>query len=517
MTDVNISKRWTKMLSNSISRNKIPAEYLSISQNARIKDWCITKRLGQKTKVTFSEIDWEIQGITYNKDLLVVMWWSLYTVDMTTREADEVWEVWADDIVHFINYWKYTTILTWISKPYVYDWTTLTLLTTQCPDVNPKIGNTYAWFTFIVWNTDATKNILYISMPITPTNPENAYNRTGTNAEQRTFDTNILWLEGTLNKEFIFTENRVEYIWKDSLQTIWESGTLISTPIGDWGILASQDWIWAAWDKIFYITKDNTINTIWYAQGTIEPSIGILTDEPSFLITKYISNLDADQSNCKCYFDNFWKTIHRFLRTINSPYNDTSLIYDLKNKTRTTDTNKYYNWITFIWNKKYAWSAINCSILEVDVWLNDDKAPIEFRIDDTDAALWSLDEKIFSWRKTSGWLNRQTNLEFNTLVDDNVENLETVSWEDYFETSISEETGWIWDQEIWWTAIWWLESELPEDFIQFDKTLDHWNLYVRGKRIKRSITENSLDSYFYLDYYTITAKPTGNIQLNDKF
>jgi hypothetical protein len=61
------------MLSNSISRNKIPAEYLSISKNARIKDLTITKRLGQKTRKEWTAILGETQGITYNKKLLMVM------------------------------------------------------------------------------------------------------------------------------------------------------------------------------------------------------------------------------------------------------------------------------------------------------------------------------------------------------------------------------------------------------------------------------------------------------------
>jgi hypothetical protein len=34
-----------------------------------------------------------------------------------------------------------------------------------------------------------------------------------------------------MNQLFIFTEKRVEYIGKDSLQTIGDSATLISTPV----------------------------------------------------------------------------------------------------------------------------------------------------------------------------------------------------------------------------------------------------------------------------------------------
>jgi hypothetical protein len=78
------------MLSDSISRNNIPAEYLSISKNARIKDRCITKRPGQETQVTFGAIAGEIMGITYNRNLLVVMGGKLYKLDMLTWDETEI-------------------------------------------------------------------------------------------------------------------------------------------------------------------------------------------------------------------------------------------------------------------------------------------------------------------------------------------------------------------------------------------------------------------------------------------
>jgi hypothetical protein len=168
-------------------------------------------------------------------------------------------------------------------------------------------------------------------------------------------------------------------------------------------------------------------------------------------------------------------------------------------------------------NKTYAGSSISASIVEANVWLNDDINPIEFEIQDTDIMLWTIKEKIFQWWQTSGWLNLQTNLEFNSLVDDKIANLSYIRWIDYVTNMAVEEPAEIGWWEIGGTAIGWEMSNTIEDYTQFDKTLDHWNLYMRWKRIKRNIKENTLNSDFYLDYYTIFADVTGNIELSDLF
>jgi hypothetical protein len=200
---------------------------------------------------------------------------------------------------------------------------------------------------------------------------------------------------------------------------------------------------------------------------------------------------------------------------MNSPYNDLVLVYDLWHKTWTTDTNRLYNDVVIVNNKTYAGSSIDCSIKELNVWLDDDNTPVEFEIQDTDIMLWTIKEKMFSWWQTSGWLNEATNLEFNTLVDDNIINVNYIRGTEYFssETNLEEWTiGWT---SIWWTWIWWLNNNEQEKLIQFDKTLDHWYVYRRWKRIKRNIKENSLGSSFYLDYFTLFASVTGNIELNN--
>lgn len=518
MQDVNIAKWGEKMLCNSISRNKIPAQFLSISKNARIVDKCITKRPWTKTRKYWSTISGEIQGITYNNGLQLVMWGKFYKVDTTTRVETEVGSVGTTEKVNMLVYGKYTIILTGIGYPYYYDGTTLAQATsTICPDVNPIIAEKYQWFTFITGNTTATQNILYISRPITPDNPERCVDWVGTNSEKITYWSKILGLVSSMNRLIIFTETQIEYIDKSSLQTIGDVATLLSTPIGDWWELASCSSLLAWGDTVMYLTKNNTINTLFYAEWTVDPIIWDITDDDSFTITQYLQTLAADQSNSFGYFDDNKKEFVWFLREINVPYNNTCLVYDLGNKTWNIDTKKFYNDVIVTQNKVYAGSAINCTIIEVNTGLDDDSSPVGFEIQDTDIMLWTLREKIFGGRQTSWGTNRQSNIKINTLVDDRIVSTNTIKGEDYYTTDEVNSFAGLGDTQIGWDAIGGLREWVLDTYKRFDKTVDHWYIWKRGTRIKRNITESSLWSDFYLDYFTLFAETTGNITLSDKF
>jgi hypothetical protein len=57
---------------------------------------------------------------------------------------------------------------------------------------------------------------------------------------------------------------------------------------------------------------------------------------------------------------------------------------------------------------------------------------------------------MFQWRETSGWLNKLTNLEFVTIIDDKESWLNYIRWTDYYTEALSEPLPW----EIGWTTIW---------------------------------------------------------------
>ncbi len=646
MQVVNIEKYWKKMLYGSTSRNKIPAWYLSISKNARIKDDWITKRRWYQTIIE-AELDWYNQGITYNDWLFFCAENALYKANLDDNTYTKIGDLDESEFYNFVNYWKHIIILTGVGKPWIYngvslfqlgndsyqpayltgkdkptkeiakrksvtdwefkisiDWTDYDItwldfsnvasldevcdviqawirnetswqeivrfndknvfvisswnitdaseisktskiswwtgtdisgessekyldmknweitekVNIDAPNINPIIWATFTGFTFIVGNTKDTKNVLYISRPITVDNPERCYDWLWDNSEQITFDSNILGLASTMNQLFIFTENKIEYIWKDSLQVIGESATLITTPVWDGGKLANYRTAIAAWNRILYLTKTNSINALNYIEWTAEPWIWILSDHPMFRITTYLDELDEDQKDAFGYYDDYTKTAHWFLKTKNSPYNDTILVYDLINETWTTDTRKFFNDAVFHDTKVFAGSALNCDIIQDNIWLNDNDNPIEFEIQDTDISLGTIREKMFGWREISWWLNVLANINIKTLIDDKISTDNSIIGLDYASQHIIDSLPWeIAGTTVGWTGIGWLPNEIIDEIAQFDKSLDHSYLWKRGKRIKRIITENSYWSDFYLDYYSIIASITWNVELNDKF
>ena len=82
--------------------------------------------------------------------------------------------------VRFITYGIYTIILTGTSYPYVYDGTTLTLLTSAALPalVYPEFGTSFAGFTIV--NNPLVRNTLLISKSITSITQANCYAWTGT-------------------------------------------------------------------------------------------------------------------------------------------------------------------------------------------------------------------------------------------------------------------------------------------------------------------------------------------------
>ena len=646
---VEIKKFWKNMLYDSLGRNNIPAGYLSISKNARIKDNTITKRRGYKTLLEVG-LDWLNQGITFNKNIFFCAENKLRKVNEEMNNYEEIGELDPAEMYNFINYGKHLIILTWVGKPFVYNWevffqlgedsyhpayltgkdkpikkvserkevtdgefsididgternitgldfSSVASITEVCeviqegiraetggfetvkfndknlfvissgdltdkseisktkkitngtgtdisgasskkyldmsngditekeeidaPSVNPIIGETFTWFTFIVWNTDKTENVLYISRPITLDNQERCYDWLGENSETITFDSKILGLSSTMNQLFIFTEKKVEYLGKDSLQTIGDNATLISTPVGDGGKLANYRCAIPCWDKVLYLTNTNSINTLNFVPGTVEPGIGTLTDQPAFKITKYLEDLEEKQDSAFGYYDDSTKTAHWFLKTKNSFYNDTILVFDLENNSRTTDTNKYFNDIVVSDGKVYAGDSLSCRIIQDNIGLNDNQKPIEFEIQDTDISLGTIREKIFQGWEISGGLNSLTNLEIITKIDDKDSSIVYLRGKDQIIGDSLESLPWeIGGSPLGETALGWLQGENQRERDQlfyFDKILDHSYLYKRGKRIKRKITENSYGSDFFLDWYMILADVTGNIELNDKF
>jgi hypothetical protein len=167
--------------------------------------------------------------------------------------------------VNMFNHGKYTIILTGVGKWWVYDGTTLTQII-NVPDENCIIGVPYTGFTIIAGNKATSNNTIYFSRPVTTANPEYAYDWTGTGSEKRDMKSRVLGMTAGLNNLYIFCQDSIEYVNKDSLSSVWGTFSFFSSPIGQWDQILNRNMCITANDKWFYMTKNFTIKSVNYIQ-----------------------------------------------------------------------------------------------------------------------------------------------------------------------------------------------------------------------------------------------------------
>jgi len=259
-------------------------------------------------------------------------------------------------------------------------WTVTASAVINAPEINPIIGTAYSWFTVIAGNTDATNNFIYFSRPVVPTNPERAFDWIWSLSENRNMQSKILWLCSSLNNLFIFTQNTIEYVGKDSLASIWSTFSFYSSPIGDWDQLLNRNCVASANDKVFYLTKDFTIKSLNYVQGTIDPAIWQLSDRPLLSIKNFLeTQLNDTQTSAFCIRKD--DKIEWHLRSYNSVINDIVVVYDITNDSWLIDNDKFYSCMVKYDAKYYAWSYLNSNIILDDFEYSNDIIWIPFRYD----------------------------------------------------------------------------------------------------------------------------------------
>lgn len=80
-----------------------------------------------------------------------------------------------------------------------------------------------------------------------------------------------------------------------------------------------------------------------------------------------MNTIDVNQPSSYAFLNETDKTIQMHIRSIGSPYNDYTLVYDLVNDTWNVDTKKNYNYIVKDLDKYYGFSDVNSSIYIDDV------------------------------------------------------------------------------------------------------------------------------------------------------
>lgn len=500
-----IKKFASKLMVGSKAINTIPTEYLRYAENARIYDWWIWPRKWKQILTNSTLWTNNKGGFVMSDKLYQIANSKIYEINEITGEQTEKVSLWYDKITDVLVYWNFAIIVSNWESWKVFDWTTITTPATIL--TNTWIIEYCRWFTFLTsWN------VLRISRPILPSNPEYAYDFTWTWSQTITYDSPIKWLKGTMNWLYVFTEEKIEFLGANALQNVAGSTSFISTPLWDWWELMTNELIATSWDKIFYVTKNLNINTINYIQWTAEPWLWELSNRPVIWIRELLQGLNLEQPNWFAFVNDNDNTIQFHLRTSLSPFNDIVIVYDFINDTWSIDTGKHYNRVIKKASKYYWFSDINSSIYEDDVWFSDNGVAINFKIRTQALNLWTMQQKMFGGFFTSGAIWQFTNLTYKVSID----------WDNVFNDEIlgaNMMIDWIWEiagQEMWNDSIWWNIGYISS-INPFDFEADVWRIYQGWIRTFIEIESQSQIQDFIIDWLWIIAEITPFIDNKNKF
>lgn len=544
MKNYPIKKFWTKLMVASRAINTIPDEYLELAQNVRIYDGGIWARPGKQILVNSPLWTNNKGGFTMNSKLFQITNSKIYEINVDTGVQTEKATLGYDAFTDVLVYGTNIAIITspW-QAPKLYDGVTTVSTITTVPAGNTGIVEYCRNFSFITKD-----NILYISRPITATNPEFAYDWTGAGSQNITYDSKIIGLKGTMNGLYVFLENKVEYLGANSLQNVSWSATFISTPLGEGAAPISNTCIAASGDKIFYISRNLKIQTVNFIQWASNPSIWELSARPVVGIKDLLLQVSTVQPTAFAYFNENFNIIEFHCRTTGSLFNDRVIIYDMINDTWSIDTWKNYNYIVKYGFDYYGFSDINSSIYKNDVGFSDNWTPIDTIIRTSGYNAGSILHKIFGWFYTSGAIWFLTELEYNISVDwesiftDIVTGLET--WVELSEEIATEDWEFIltedWESLMTETQIvdiplsifsWIgdlsgteLSGEPVGGYLSyesqrkvFDRIADIWRIYYSGKRIAIEIKSSSQIQDFIVDMIWFAYEPSNFTDIPDKF
>ena len=508
MKDIDIKWFGSKLMVASKSINKIPENYLKLALNARIYDAGIWPRKWKRLiseSILWTNTKWAF--LLKNK-LYQITNSRIYEIDKISGNRTEKAVIWYDvftDLLVYDN--NFAIIVAKWQKLKVFDWNSVTEPSTVPAGNTGYIleytrGYTFYW----IWN------VLYISKPIKPGQEWNAYDFTNPGSQTITYDSEITWLKGTMKWLYVFTKDKVEYIWEDSLQNISWSPTFLSSPLWSWWEPINNQSIIASWDRIFYITKNLQLNTINYITWTEGTSIWELSTKPIISIKEFLNTLDYEQETAFWFYNQNDKTIQFHLRTKNSNYNNRCLVYDLINDTFCIDIWKFYNYIVKDWYKYFWFSDVNSSVYEDDVWNTDAWSSIWFKILTQEMNQWSIAQKRFWWFFTAWAIWIFSELNYTVRIDWNIVFQDSIKGQEILVSDLWE----IWWSQIWQRAIWW-DLWMGNKINSFDKWVDEWRIFIDWTRIQIEITCNSVFQDFLIDVLWVRAEANNNIDIKQKW
>lgn len=501
----NIKNFWTKLFTSSETPNKIPYHYMKESYNARINDGWIWPRKWKR--VLINSIIWTTNqwGFVLNGDLYQITNSKIYKIktDKTQEEKADIWYDKPTDVqvYNFGLNSKVLIVAKW-EKLKVFDGSSISEPSTQ-PNKNNGIIEFIRWYSFL-W----VDNILYVSKYIEPDKIENAYDFTWSGSQQLTLSTEIVGLKGTMDWLFIFTKDKVNFLWANSLQNVSWAATFIMSPLWDGWEPISNRLIAASGNQIFYLTKNHQLKTINYIRWTDKTQIWELDNIELINVKEFLQSVEPEQISWFSFYNHNEENIHFFLRQHNHKYNNVCLIYDLLNKTYNIDTERNYNFIVRNGALYYGFSDINSSIYEDWVGNNDNAI---FKVKTQVMNYQTISQKLFKWFNVCWGIKWLTELKVKIFID----------WVTIFSDKISRKwqpTG-IW--EIWWIPIWhgaigWnLNKSINMEI--FNRGLDQGDLYYHWTDIQIEFSCDTTYKDFVIDLLWIDYVITTNIDINNKF
>lgn len=445
------------------------------------------------TTYTLIKNQLESQFSTLIKTVTVSAW--SRTIDITPK----YWQtVTVTDFV--VTLWASQAIAT-ISK-------VVQCTTSEIDDwVNPSFWGSFAWFTII--NRLDSPNVISVSRPISLTTLWYAKDWKWSNSYTITLKWLVQWMVATLSRFWIFTDKTIEYLSPNFLDT---TGSYVPTTFAWWELLASPDCVWAAWDVVFYVTKNKRIRSIWYQWTINEPQIKTISDIENAWIQRFLDEqIKEDQSQAFIHHDELNNIMKFHFVWINSSYADTILCWDLNTNQWLLDLDKQYSWICSLWSKQYAYSWVWRTVYEDEFWEDDDWNWIEREYETQN--MWITEPNVVKMRKwwTIWWqMNNEAKILVKVYIDGNLYFEKYIDWE--LENPIS--LWWVWEFWIWEWWVW--EVWNTYTLVDFEKDIDLWRLRKTWKKIKINFSWNEIGQKLIIDYLSLKFKPRQRKRVRDK-
>lgn len=424
--------------------------------------------------------------LTYNNfawwwanDLSVINSWSTWESHTYIIEIDA--DAWSPDKFKWnIDGWAYTTnvSITWIIQTLWAYGLIIQFLRIDSHVIWQQWTITTGWFSpafwvlfngsmWVSWWWD-NPNKVYKSVA------DNYSNFFWTWSDVFTFQDRITGLSANNEALFYFSLYGISVTGITDIQENWWTLSYITRSLyaKEWAINHAS--IIETWNKTFFITPSNKICTIVRWNSIYGYEVVELSERNNRGISKIMSSLDKNQSDCFGYFLPKENLIKWFFKSNGSTIHDICIIYDITKDAFLVDWQKFfYDWIFFN-GYNYTISMVESKVYIDEYWQDDEDAPISFEYWTKEYYLWDPTTRKILW-------------ETRTLIDMNLlANLIQEVWIDWKQIDIKQmwsinipsDVNWIWTDAIWEVAIW--ESTISDDMFETTILRTKWNLNQKG-------------------------------------